>query len=125
MAGLALASGLYIHGVVARRRQRGAGQSRKRWRQVHYTLGLTAAALAVTHALLRLRQEGGSVWPGEAEPSYLAWYAFVLLAISGLVRARPPKKLRKWPRLWMWAHRALFCAALGLVIWHGLDKWLG
>ena len=38
--------------------------------------------------------------------------AFVLLALSGVLRMWPPRSLARYARVWIWSHRLLLVAAL-------------
>jgi len=118
-AALALAAlgvGLYIFLVVAFRRGPDRVLVRRAWRLRHAILGLSAVALAVAHAGLRAVQTGEV--PFSWNPSQALTLAFVLLALSGVLRMWPPRSLARYARVWIWSHRVLLVAALLLLVGH-------
>lgn len=114
----ALGVGLWIFLVIAFRRGPDRVLLRRAWRRRHYALGLAAGALALAHVI------GRSVQLGELEAelgaAQLATAALLLLVISGIIRAWPPRPLARHPRWWMWSHRVLTVVALLALFWHGI-----
>ncbi len=91
-------------------------RKRKGRRKWHYVFGLTALALAASHALLRFVQIG-TVDLGNP-PAFLLACIAVLLALSGMVRAWPPRRLARYPQVWTWVHRTLTTLAVVFLTWH-------
>lgn len=112
----ALGVGLYIFLVVAFRRGPDRVLVRRAWRLRHVILGLSAVALAVAHAGLRAAQTGEI--PFSWSPPQAVTLAFVLLALSGVLRMWPPRSLARYARVWIWSHRVLLVAALLLLVRH-------
>ena len=112
LANLVLGGTLYLGAV----RKRLPVSVRKRRRKWHYTVGLIALALGVLHGVLRYFQAGGFDL-GNAPAFALACTA-ILLAGSGMLRAWPPRKLARYPKLWRWTHRGLILAAALLLAAH-------
>ncbi len=112
----ALGVGLYIFLVVAFRRGPDRVLVRRAWRLRHVILGLSAVALAVAHSGLRAVQTGEV--PFSWSPPQAVTLAFVLLALSGVLRMWPPRSLARYTRVWVWSHRVLLIAALLLLVRH-------
>ena len=116
-----LGTGLWIYLVVAFRRGQDRVFVRRQWRKWHYALGFGAGALALSHALGRFVQLGGFV-PGFWVP-ILTGGALVLLVVSGLLRAWPPRPLARHFNWWTWSHRALTTLAVIMLLWHGITMY--
>jgi hypothetical protein len=110
--------GLYLYFVVARRRGADRVLVRRRARRWHIAAGLLAATLALAHALLRFHQFGN--WEIKLRPPVLALFAFLLLALSGVIRAWPPRRLARHHRVWTWTHRVLLVVALTMLALHAV-----
>ena len=115
LAVLALLVGLYLLFVVSR--YRGPDRIRRRWRvrYVHMFLGATAVGLGVGHSLLRFYQLGGVRW---VPPPMLALIAFAVVALTGVLRAYPPRAWARYPWVFIWGHRAALALALYMLTRH-------
>jgi hypothetical protein len=113
----ALATGLWIYLVIAFRKGPHRVLLRRAWRRWHYGLGLAAGALALTHAIGRYVQAGD--FEVEFGAPALTSAAIILLVISGIIRAWPPRALARHPRWWAWSHRVLTMLAVLALCWHG------
>lgn len=114
----ALAVGLYIFLVIAFHQGADRVLLRRAWRRRHYALGLAAGALALAHVIGRSVQLGE--FEAELGAAQLATAAILLLVVSGIIRAWPPRPLARHPRWWMWSHRVLTVVALLALFWHGI-----
>lgn len=114
----ALAVGLYIYLVIAFRQGPDRVRLRRLWRRRHYALGLAAGALALAHVIGRSLQLGE--FEAEFGAAQLATLAIILLVVSGIIRAWPPRPLAAHPQWWKWSHRLLVVAALLTLFWHGI-----
>jgi hypothetical protein len=112
LANLVLGLTLYV----GARRKRLPMPARKRRRKWHYTVGLVALALGVLHGILRYVQAEG--FDLGNLPAFAVGCAAVLVAASGMLRAWPPRKLARYPKLWIWTHRGLVGAAVLLLALH-------
>lgn len=112
VANLAIGTAIFL----GARRRRLTVPARKIWRKWHYAVGLTALALALAHAIGRFMQAGELNL--DNPPAFLLACATVLIVGSGLLRVRPPRKLARYPQLWVWAHRALALLTLVLLVMH-------
>jgi hypothetical protein len=88
-------------------------KGRRKW---HYLFGLTALSLAVLHGVLRYVQFGGL--QVHNPPAFALGCTAALLACSGMVRAWPPRKLARHPKVWTWVHRTLLALAVVLLAVH-------
>ncbi len=117
-----LATGLWIYLVIAFRTGPHRVLIHRVWRRWHYALGFVAGGLALAHVLGRYVQVGGV--GVEFGPPTLTSAAFILLVVSGLLRAWPPRALARHPHWWAWSHRVFAAAALLALFWHGLSEYL-
>ncbi len=117
----ALGVGLWIFLVIAFRQGPQRVLLRRVWRRWHYALGLAAGALALAHVIGRSVQLGE--FEAELGAAQLATAAIILLVISGVIRAWPPRSLARHPRWWMWSHRVLVVAAFLALFWHGVGTY--
>jgi hypothetical protein len=109
----ALAGGLYIYFAL-----RGKGFAlRRKLRKLHMAAGATAVVLGLAHLVGRLLQL--HLTPFHAEPPFLAGWALLLVATSGLLRNAQPAALQGVPWLLPWAHRVFVACALVMVVLHG------
>lgn len=112
--------GLWIFLVVAFRKDSKRILVRRLWRRRHYALGLSAGALALAHVVGRTIQEG-ELSLGPASRTSLA---FLLLVLSGVIRAWPPRPVARYPWLWIWLHRVLLVLAVVLLYRHVMWQYL-
>lgn len=118
LAVLALVLGLIIYVGPRLPGKKLAPALRKKLRSAHLACGLSGAGLALAHHVGRLVQ--AHEFRLALNPPALAGCGFVLLLISGVLRAWPPRGLR---RSWRWlafVHRLAFVAALFFLVQHTL-----
>ena len=118
LTALALLAGLYLYFFAGRYRGPDRVQRRWRLRYLHIFLGASAVGLALAHSLLRFVQSG-EVELSLKSPTVVL-YAFLLLALSGVLRVVPPRKWARYAKVFMWTHRALVAIVLVVLLRHVL-----
>ena len=122
LAVLAFAGGLIVFFGFEVRGKRWNDPLRRRLRALHIALGASGATLALAHHIGRLVQAREIEF--ELFPPFLCGYGFALLLISGILRVKTPKALRKVWRVFPWLHRVGFVVALFYMFRHVRYQWL-
>jgi hypothetical protein len=120
LAVLALVLGIVIYAGPRLPGKKLAPALRKRLRTAHMACGMAAALLALTHHVWRLVQVQ-QLGLGHTPP-HLAGYGFLLLLLTGALRARPPKALRKAGKWFARAHRLALVVAFVSMGQHALRE---
>jgi hypothetical protein len=116
LAVLAFAGGLIVFLGFEVRGKRWDDPLRRRLRALHIALGASGATLALAHHVGRLVQAREIEF--ELFPPFLCGYGFALLLISGILRVKTPRALRRFWRVFPWLHRVAFVVALVYLFRH-------
>ncbi|MBU0608620.1 MAG: hypothetical protein KKI08_12095 [Armatimonadetes bacterium] len=122
LAGLAFIAGVAVFVGFEVRGKRWDDPSRRRLRALHMACGVSGALLALAHHVGRLVQNQELILAHS--PPFLAGYGFALLLISGVLRYRTPKALRKVWQVFPWLHRLGVVVALVYMFRHVRYQWL-
>lgn len=120
LAMLALVLGVIIYVGPRLPGKKLASALRRRFRTAHIACGMAGASLALVHHVGRLvqAQEFGFALNAPA----LCGYAFVLVLLSGLLRAWTPRAWRKHWRVLAFIHRVSVVTALYFLFVHALHQ---
>lgn len=120
VAALAFAGGGTLYIFLAGRGVPWGDRPRRVLRSAHMAAGSVAVALALTHHVGRLAQEGAPNFG--LEPPHLSGVGFLLLAVAGVLRVVPPRAWRQRWRVFVYGHRVAFALALVMLVLHGLHE---
>lgn len=121
LALLALLGGVVLFAVFELRGVKFTDPARKQLRLAHMIVGTTAIAAGLAHYIGRGVQVGEYFF-GVIPPA-LCMYGFLLVLLTGWLRYRTPKALRKFWRYLPWLHRLGVVVALYYLTRHSLYQY--